>query len=174
MAGQGPDRLHPRAHATRDPWPLGTFKIVPKSPTDCPSLFSCQSFVVSGCPSVNQSAAGELAIGDATTPQPAGVVALYSGNTGGRWWGSVGSPDAFLLGLRDAGMTVVMVCAWAFGLWRRNGGWTDVFWTWGTGLSLATAALTVGGWPPGARQLLVAAMALAWSLRLGLYLTRRW
>lgn len=69
-------------------------------------------------------------------------------------------------------MAVVMVVAWAFCLARRNGGWTDVFWTWGSGLTLAAAAL----WPFEAvqpRQWLVAALVAAWTLRLGLYLTPR-
>ena len=72
-----------------------------------------------------------------------------------------------------AAMLVVMVVAWAYGLRRVNGGWTDVFWTWGTGLTLAVAAL----WPVAAahepRQWLVAALMAAWGLRLGLYLTPR-
>jgi steroid 5-alpha reductase family enzyme len=71
-----------------------------------------------------------------------------------------------------AAMTAVMVAAWAYGLARRNGGWTDVFWTWGSGAVLAAAAL----WPwhdAGPRQLLVASMSAAWALRLGLYLTPR-
>ena len=71
-------------------------------------------------------------------------------------------------------MGVVMVAAWAFGLARRNGGWTDVFWTWGTGAILAAAAL----WPmtgpaPEPRQWLVAAFMVIWGVRLGLYLTPR-
>jgi steroid 5-alpha reductase family enzyme len=72
-------------------------------------------------------------------------------------------------------MAAVMVAAWAFGLWRRNGGWTDAFWTWGSGVTLATAALAprlVGG-PPEMRQLMVAAMVAIWTLRLGLFLTSR-
>lgn len=71
-----------------------------------------------------------------------------------------------------AAMAVVMVAAWAFGLWRRNGGWTDVFWTWGTGATLSAAAL----WPLAdaqPRQWLVAAFMAIWTLRLGLYLTPR-
>jgi steroid 5-alpha reductase family enzyme len=72
-------------------------------------------------------------------------------------------------------MAAVMVAAWAFGLWRRNGGWTDVFWTWGSGVTLAMAALArpLDGLPPQTRQLLVAAMVLVWTLRLGLFLTPR-
>lgn len=71
-------------------------------------------------------------------------------------------------------MTVVMVVAWAFGLARGNGGWTDVFWTWGTGATLAAAALCpLTGASPEPRQWLVAAFMAAWGVRLGLYLTPR-
>lgn len=71
-----------------------------------------------------------------------------------------------------AAMAAVMLIAWAFGLAVRNGGWTDVFWTFGSGATLAGAAL----WPfneAGPRQVLVAAMCAAWALRLGLYLAPR-
>jgi steroid 5-alpha reductase family enzyme len=76
-----------------------------------------------------------------------------------------------VLGVLGA-MALVMVAAWAYGLARRNGGWTDVFWTWGSGVTLAAAAL----WPLHditPRQWLVAGMAAIWALRLGLYLTPR-
>eukprot|EP01041_Mallomonas_annulata_P015557 gene15556-32863_t len=57
---------------------------------------------------------------------------------------------------------------------RRNGGWTDVFWTWGTGAVLAGAALwPIGDAGPEPRQWLVAAFMLIWGVRLGLYLTPR-
>jgi steroid 5-alpha reductase family enzyme len=74
-----------------------------------------------------------------------------------------------------AAMVLVMTGAWAFGLSRRNGGWTDVFWTFGSGITLAAAAL----WPigpnaePAARQWLVAALVAAWAVRLGGYLAPR-
>ena len=67
-------------------------------------------------------------------------------------------------------MTVVMTAAWAYGLRARNGGWTDVFWTFGTGGALAAAALLSTGEPRG---WLVAAIATLWALRLGLYLAPR-
>ena len=71
-------------------------------------------------------------------------------------------------------MLVVMAAAWAFGLAAKNGGWTDVFWSFGTGLVLAVAALLAAG-PDGvgARQVLVAAFMIVWGLRLGLYLAPR-
>lgn len=73
-----------------------------------------------------------------------------------------------------AAMVVVMVAAWAFGLMTKNGGWTDVFWSWGTGAVLAAAALCPApGEALSARHWLVAALMAAWGLRLGLYLTPR-
>jgi steroid 5-alpha reductase family enzyme len=71
-------------------------------------------------------------------------------------------------------MTAVMVAAWAFGLRANNGGWTDVFWTFGTGAALAGAALwPLDGGLPHARQWLVAGLALLWAIRLGGYITPR-
>lgn len=71
-------------------------------------------------------------------------------------------------------MVVVMVAAWAFGLARKNGGWTDVFWTWGTGATLAAAALCdFGATSPPQRRWLVAGFMVVWMLRLGIYLTPR-
>jgi len=73
-----------------------------------------------------------------------------------------------------AAMLVVMVAAWAYGLTVKNGGWTDVFWTWGSGAVLAAAALLATG-PDGIgpRNMLIAALMAIWTLRLGLYLTPR-
>ena len=72
-------------------------------------------------------------------------------------------------------MTVVMLAAWMFGLARRNGGWTDVFWTFGSGLALAGASLMPlePGGPPQARQWLTAALVSLWAVRLGGYIAAR-
>jgi len=74
-----------------------------------------------------------------------------------------------------AAMTGVMLCAWAYGLARHNGGWTDVFWTFGSGMTLALAALfpPAQGGAPSARQWLVAGLVALWALRLGTYLAPR-
>src|ERR1700733_2636892 len=87
-----------------------------------------------------------------------------------------GSPMLWFLSLFVLGfMTVAMLAAWAFGLSRKNGGWTDVFWTFGTGAALAAAAL----WPlvadamPQPRQWLVAALVALWAIRLGGYIAPR-
>ena len=72
-------------------------------------------------------------------------------------------------------MTAVMVAAWIFGLRRGNGGWTDVFWTFGSGAALAGAALVPLSWgaAPGPRQWLVAGLVALWSIRLGRYIAGR-
>jgi steroid 5-alpha reductase family enzyme len=74
-----------------------------------------------------------------------------------------------------AAMTAVMIGAWAYGLARQNGGWTDVFWTFGSGATLAAAALfpLEAGVMPQPRQWLVAALVAFWALRLGSYIGGR-
>jgi steroid 5-alpha reductase family enzyme len=69
------------------------------------------------------------------------------------------------------GVTLVMLAAWGFQAWRKNAGWVDVFWTFGTGLTCALAALVAGDvlW----RRMLVAALLLLWSVRLGSHIFHR-
>lgn len=72
-------------------------------------------------------------------------------------------------------MAAVMGAAWLFCRRVRNGGWTDVFWTFGTGVALAAAALAPSDqldWPTW-RQALSAALVLLWSARLGGYVASR-
>lgn len=70
-------------------------------------------------------------------------------------------------------MTLVMGLAWACVLRTGNGGWTDVFWTLGTGACGVLAALTPWAGAPDARQGLVAGLVALWSLRLGTYVAVR-
>jgi steroid 5-alpha reductase family enzyme len=72
-------------------------------------------------------------------------------------------------------MTLVMGVGWFVQRAARNGGWTDVFWTFGTGATLGVAALIPLGAEPGFlwRRVFVAAMVVIWALRLGLYIARR-
>jgi steroid 5-alpha reductase family enzyme len=72
-------------------------------------------------------------------------------------------------------MAVMMLCAWAYGVLKKNGGWTDVFWTFGTGVTLALAALfpSSAGVMPQPRQWLVAALVALWAIRLGGYIAMR-
>jgi steroid 5-alpha reductase family enzyme len=69
------------------------------------------------------------------------------------------------------GVALVMLAAWGFQAWRGNAGWVDVFWTFGTGLTGAAAALATG--PVPWRRGMAAALLLLWSVRLGLHIARR-
>jgi steroid 5-alpha reductase family enzyme len=79
---------------------------------------------------------------------------------------------ALLIG-QTLALCMIMAVGWAFQRARGNGGWTDVFWTFGLGITGTAAAL----WPIGAslveRRGLVALMVAAWSLRLGLHIAGR-
>jgi steroid 5-alpha reductase family enzyme len=72
-------------------------------------------------------------------------------------------------------MAVVMLSGWVVQRAAKNGGWTDVFWTYGTGLTCAAAALATSAGLAGVgwRQALVALMLAVWSLRLGTYVALR-
>lgn len=72
-------------------------------------------------------------------------------------------------------MAAVMAAGWAKVRHSRNGGWTDVFWTFGTGIAgVACALLPVAGAPwPSPRQALVAGLVAVWALRLGAYIAWR-
>jgi len=71
-------------------------------------------------------------------------------------------------------MAVCMAVGWAFQAWRNNGGWTDVFWTFSTGLVGALACLApLDGQPIVGRQVLVAVLVAIWAARLGLHIRAR-
>jgi len=71
-----------------------------------------------------------------------------------------------------AAMALVMTVSWLVQRAAGDAGWTDVFWTFGTGLTLAFAALAAPGATPW-RAILVAGLVGVWSLRLGLHILRR-
>ncbi|MHC4861771.1 MAG: DUF1295 domain-containing protein [Planctomycetota bacterium] len=68
-------------------------------------------------------------------------------------------------------MALIMAALWLFQRSKRNAGIVDVAWSFGTGLAAVWFAATAAG--PGARRLLVAALAGIWGFRLGVYLYRR-
>ncbi len=71
-------------------------------------------------------------------------------------------------------MVVVMLVGATTVLLSRNGGWTDVFWTFGTGIAGVAAALPpLQAEPATPRQLLVAALVALWAIRLGSYVAVR-
>ncbi len=85
------------------------------------------------------------------------------------------APMAWLILAGAAASSLIMAGAWLLQRRMRNAGWVDVVWSFGlgaVGLALALAPLPDAAWP-GPRQLMVAALIAAWSLRLGLYLRAR-
>ena len=77
------------------------------------------------------------------------------------------------LALAFAGMALTMSLAWWTVLKTENGGWTDVLWTFGTGIAGVLVSLTPwAGWPEP-RQWLVAVLVAIWSIRLGSYIAAR-
>jgi steroid 5-alpha reductase family enzyme len=71
-------------------------------------------------------------------------------------------------------MSVIMTTGWFYQRAVQNGGWTDVFWTYGTGVTCAAAALwPIAGDAIGWRRVLVAGLVLLWSIRLGTYVALR-
>lgn len=72
-----------------------------------------------------------------------------------------------------AALSAIMAIAWRVQQRTGNSGWVDAFWTFGTGGVAALAALAPLNGAPSARQMLVAAMAALWSLRLGWHIVGR-
>lgn len=81
----------------------------------------------------------------------------------------------FIIGLASlsAALSAVMAIAWL--VWRATGnsGWVDTIWTFGVGLVGVLAAVLPFTHPLNWRSALVAAMAVTWSLRLGLHIAFR-
>lgn len=70
-------------------------------------------------------------------------------------------------------MSVFMRLASAIERRTGNSGWIDVVWTFGLGTTGVLGALLPFGAGPWSRRLIVAALALAWALRLGLHIAGR-
>jgi steroid 5-alpha reductase family enzyme len=70
------------------------------------------------------------------------------------------------------GLAATMSVAWWVALRTGQSGWIDAIWSSATGIFGAAAAL-MGGDEISARQMLVALLALLWSLRLGIHITAR-
>jgi steroid 5-alpha reductase family enzyme len=80
---------------------------------------------------------------------------------------------AAALAFAAAAMSAFMALATAIERRTGNSGWIDVVWTFGLGLTGIVGALLPFGTGPMSRRVLVAAIALAWALRLGLHIARR-
>ncbi|MBX3568504.1 MAG: DUF1295 domain-containing protein [Rhizobiaceae bacterium] len=83
-------------------------------------------------------------------------------------------PAAWLaIGIAVA-LSATMAGAWAVALGSGRSGWIDAIWSFAVGIFGVIASLSqigAGDWLP--RQMLVAALAGLWSLRLGLHIARR-
>lgn len=79
-----------------------------------------------------------------------------------------------LLASLAVALAATMATAWLVALRSGNHGWIDVIWSFAVGAGGVAAALVPAGpaaWMP--RQIFVAALAAAWSLRLGGHILRR-
>jgi len=71
-------------------------------------------------------------------------------------------------------LSILMTFAWVVQQRTGNSGWVDTIWTFAVGLVGAGGALwPIGGAAPNARQWLVAALMVIWSLRLGMHIAIR-
>ena len=72
------------------------------------------------------------------------------------------------------GLALIMSAGWSIQRLTGNSGWVDAIWTLGVGaVGVAVALAPVGGGETVWRRAVVAALAAAWSLRLGLHIVRR-
>ena len=79
---------------------------------------------------------------------------------------------ASALVLTAVGLSVTMAAAWYVAVRTGRSGWIDAIWSFAVGIFGALAALLVSTDDSSVhRQWLVAILALAWSLRLGLHLS---
>lgn len=78
-----------------------------------------------------------------------------------------------LIVLVTAGLCLAMAGAWAVERATRASGWIDAIWTFSTGAACLVYALAPVAGAPTPRDWLVAALAAAWALRLGLHIVRR-
>ncbi len=70
-------------------------------------------------------------------------------------------------------LSAIMAGAWALAQATGNSGWVDVVWSFGLGVAGLVLALVPGIADPAPRQIVVAVLIAAWSLRLGLHIAQR-
>jgi steroid 5-alpha reductase family enzyme len=70
-------------------------------------------------------------------------------------------------------LSITMMGAWALQRLTGNSGWVDVVWSFGLGLAGLVVALIPGVTAPSTRQIVVAVLIGAWSVRLGLHIAQR-
>jgi len=70
-------------------------------------------------------------------------------------------------------MLAVMIVAWFVQRLTANGGWVDVFWSFGTGICCAGVILFASQQGVLWRRALIGAVTITWSVRLGVYIAGR-
>ena len=87
------------------------------------------------------------------------------------------SPISLLLmaGASAVALAVIMLCAWLVQRKTGHTGWIDVFWTWGVGVAAVILSLApfADQTRPHVRQVVIAALAGLWSMRLGWHIFQR-
>jgi steroid 5-alpha reductase family enzyme len=78
-----------------------------------------------------------------------------------------------LLATIAAALSLAMTTAWTVVVHGGKSGWIDAIWSFAVGSAGVALALAGGAPTPSPRQILVAALAAAWSLRLGLHIVVR-
>ncbi len=72
------------------------------------------------------------------------------------------------------GLALIMSAGWSIQRLTGNAGWVDAVWTFGVGaMGVALALAPIGGGEAFWRRAIVAVLAAAWSLRLGLHIVQR-
>src|ERR1700691_5482464 len=81
---------------------------------------------------------------------------------------------AALVAAVSLGLAVAMAMAWLVQRVSGNAGWVDAIWRFSTGVAgVVYAVFPVQAGGATGRQMLVAALAAAWALRLGLHIAGR-
>jgi steroid 5-alpha reductase family enzyme len=81
---------------------------------------------------------------------------------------------ATIMAMLAVSLSATMTVAWLVALRTGRSGWIDAFWSFATGgFGAAAALIPIAGNEMSHRQVLVAVLALAWSLRLGLHIAVR-
>jgi hypothetical protein len=101
------------------PWPLGTLTLISGQVTDCPTSFSCNKFVITGCPNVQVNIHGEIAVSDPAVAAR-GAVMFFDGGGAYEWWADAGtSGETFQWHLRDDDHFVIVEVRFEIG-WMNS------------------------------------------------------
>jgi hypothetical protein len=106
--------IPPASAGGRQPWPIGSIKLIGTPVSDCPEGFACTRFQNLDCPGVRVDMYGEFAMSAPAGP-PRGLVMFFDGGGGHEWWADPGPGMDFLAHLRDDDGFIIMEMTWGFG-----------------------------------------------------------